>query len=92
MESYHYSVWPIIPAVRIPKDPMNRNSALLYARSITINVNNNNPPVLHMINEFNNLKNNYQFNKLQTKRSLFKIANPRCSTNSFSRHRGCIED
>ena len=93
MESYQFSVWPIRPEVRIPKDAINRNSGLLYAKTITINVNNDNLPVLHMISEFNSLlKNNYQFNKLQMKRSLFKIVNPRCSTNLFSRHKGCIED
>ncbi|MGC2427806.1 MAG: hypothetical protein WA421_12295 [Nitrososphaeraceae archaeon] len=83
-----------IPAVRIPKDLMiNRDSVILHAKSITINVNNNNLPFLHMINEFNNsLKDNDRLNKLQMKSSLFERMNPRCFINMFPSSGGCVED
>jgi virulence-associated protein VagC len=75
-----------IPAVRIPKDLMiNRDSVLLHAKSITINI--------HMINEFNNsLKDNDLLNKLQIKSSLFERMNPRCFINMFPSSGGCVED
>ena len=79
-----------IPMIRISKAS---DSALLYTKSIIINLNNNNLSVLCMVNEFNNsLKSNYRLDKLRIKGGLFKRVDSSCFIKIFLNRTGCIED